>query len=184
MVTVLIGSSEKISTVLGHSKVNLPITIFPLYQCISALDQHQKKECIYACERTVNCFLSYSDRGMPLILQHMAQNQSLLLLHFHRVRMLILDHILYINLIKWIRNKFWVLVNSGLFFICFFFFSLIVDLKPQVNNMYRESILKSFTRLKARRKVINSCKYAVLKLPLKIKAFVAKWKAYYAISLS
>lgn len=153
-VTALIGSSEKISTLLGHSKVNLPITIFPLYQCIRALDQHQKRECIYACGRTVNCFLSYSDRGMPLILQHMAQNQSLLLLHFHRVRMLILDLTLYINLIKCTRNKFWVLVNSGLFFIwvCFFFFWLIVEFKPRVNNMYRESILKSFTQLKARRK--------------------------------
>lgn len=167
-VTGSIGFSEKISALLGPPKVNLPIRIFLLYQCITALDQHQKKEHIYACGRTVNCFLSYRDRGMPLILQHMAQNQSLLLLHFHHVRMLILGCTLYINLIKYMRNKFCVLVNSGFFFIWVFF------PKQQTFNhkliICTKKALKVFYRVKGKQeKVVNSCMYAVLKLPWKIK---------------
>lgn len=60
-----------------------------------------------------------------------------------------------------------------------------VDFKSQVNNIYRESILKSFTQLKGKQEqVINNCIYAVLRLSSKIKAFVAKLKAQYTISLS
>lgn len=74
------------------------------------------------------------------------------------------------------RNKIQVSVNSGVLFWWVFFY--IVDFKLQVNNMYRESIFQVFYPLKGKQEqAINSCMYAILRLPLKNQSFCAKLKS-------